>query len=326
MNTPINWGILGTGSIAEKFAYGLSFVPHAKLVAVGSRSSESAQIFGQKFGIPKRFGSYERLARESDVEIVYVATPHSQHADNSLLLLQEGKAVLCEKPFTINSLEAERVITLARRKELFLMEAMWTRFLPSIAKVRKLIDEGAIGDIQMVNAGFGFRAAYDPGHRLFDPSLGGGALLDVGIYSVSLSSMTLGYPKNIISSVHLGETGVDEQGAIVLGYEQGKMAVLTMAIRAELPQEAYIVGTKGRICIHSPWWKSKRITLLVGKREEAYDFSFEGNGLNYEAEEVMKCLREGKRESDIMPLNETLAVMKILDQIRALWGLKYPME
>ena len=206
------------------------------------------------------------------------------------------------------------------------MEAMWTRFLPSIAKVRKLIDEGAIGDIQMVNAGFGFRAAYDPGHRLFDPSLGGGALLDVGIYSVSLSSMTLGYPKNIISSVHLGETGVDEQGAIVLGYEQGKMAVLTMAIRAELPQEAYIVGTKGRICIHSPWWKSKRITLLVGKREEAYDFSFEGNGLNYEADEVMKCLREGKRESDIMPLNETLAVMKILDQIRALWGLKYPME
>jgi predicted dehydrogenase len=164
------------------------------------------------------------------------------------------------------------------------------------------------------------------GQKFGIPKRFGGALLDVGIYSVSLSSMTLGYPKNIISSVHLGETGVDEQGAIVLGYEQGKMAVLTMAIRAELPQEAYIVGTKGRICIHSPWWKSKRITLLVGKREEAYDFSFKGNGLNYEAEEVMKCLREGKRESDIMPLNETLAVMKILDQIRALWGLKYPME
>jgi len=326
MTATIRWGILGTGAIAEKFAHGLSFVPQAELVAVGSRFSESAQAFGRKFNIPKRFGSYERLASDSDVEVVYVATPHTQHAENCLLLLQEGKAVLCEKPFTINASEASNVISLARERKLFLMEGMWTRFLPSMVKVRELIREGAIGDIQMVNAGFGFRAAYDPGHRLFDPALGGGALLDVGIYSISLSSMTLGYPKNVISSVHLGETGVDEQGAIVLGYEKGKLAVLTMAIRAELPQEAYIVGTEGRICIHSPWWRAEKVTLVAGETEDVYDLSFKGNGLNYEAEEVMECLRQEKAESETMPLNETLAIMKICDQIRGLWGLKYPTE
>lgn len=326
MTRPVHWGILGTGKIAEKFAYGLTFVPQAKLMAVGSRSRESARLFGDKFGVPKRFGDYESMARESGVEVVYVATPHSEHADNCLLFLQAGKAVLCEKPFTINATEAEKVISLGRQKGLFLMEAMWTRFLPSMAKVREIIGAGEIGDLQMVNAGFGFRAAYDPGHRLFDPALGGGALLDVGVYSVSLSSMTLGNPKNVISSAHLGESGVDEQGAIVLGYEGGKLAVLTMAIRSELPQEAYIVGTEGRICIHSPWWCSEKITVLTGKKERSYDLVFKGNGMNYEAREVMTCLAEDKLESDIMPLDETLAVMKILDQIRALWGLKYPME
>lgn len=326
MADQIQWGILGTGSIAEKFAVALSFVTQAKLLAVGSRSLESARVFGRKFDVPKRFGSYERLASDPDVEVVYVATPHTLHAENCLLLLKENKAVLCEKPFTINAREAERVISLAKEKRCFLMEAMWSRFLPSFVKVRKLVRDGVIGDLQMVNAGFGFRASYDPGSRLFDPNLGGGALLDVGIYPVSFASMTLGTPKNIVSSVQLGKTGVDEQGAIVLAYDQGRLAVLTMAIRTEIPQDAYIVGTKGRICLFSPWWRAERITLLKGKKEEAIDLSYTGNGLNYEAEEVIKCLRAGKRESEIMPLDETLSVMKTLDQIRAIWGLKYPME
>jgi dihydrodiol dehydrogenase / D-xylose 1-dehydrogenase (NADP) len=261
------------------------------------------------------------------VDVVYVATPHTFHKENSLLSLRAGKAVLCEKPFAINTSEAEEVIKFARDKKLFLMEAMWTRFFPLIKKLRQILTDGVIGELKMITADFGIQRNFDPEHRLFNPELGGGALLDVGIYPVSLASMFLGTPKRITSIANLSETGIDEQSAIILGYDQRQLAVLYTAVIIETPIEMILIGTEGRIRIHSPMYVPTRFTLsLRGKKDEVVEMPLEGNGYNYEAAEVMCCLREGKLESKIMPLDETLSVMKTLDQIRAQWGLRYPME
>lgn len=323
----VRWGILGTGHIARKFARGLAFLPDAELAAVGSRSQVTADTFSDEFNVRRRYTSYEALADDPNVDVVYVATPHSRHQANSRLCLEAGKAVLCEKPFALNAAEAASVIELAREKQLFLMEAMWTRFLPLFGAVRSLLAEGAIGELRMVTADFGFRAEVDPHHRLFDPALGGGALLDVGIYPVSLAFMALGAPARVTSMAHLGHTGVDEQAAVLLGYEQGQLAVLTTAIRTQTPQEATLFGTLGSIKIHSPWWCSPQLTLAInGETKRIIERPIAGNGYNYEAAEVMACLRAGRTESEIMPLDETLAIMEILDEIRAQWGLKYPGE
>jgi predicted dehydrogenase len=205
-----HWGIIGTGKIAKEFATGLAVLPEAELVAVGSRTAESANRFANMFGVPHRHASYEALVNDSNVDVVYVATPHSLHKENSLLCLQAGKAVLCEKPFTINAAEAETVIRLAREKKLFLMEAMWTRFIPLVVKVRQLLADRVIGDVQMLVADLGFLVDFDPLHRLFAPQLGGGALLDLGVYPVSLASMIFGPPSRITGMAQLGKTGVDE--------------------------------------------------------------------------------------------------------------------
>jgi len=325
--TPIRWGILGTGRIARTFAQGLANLPDAALVAVGSRSSEAAAAFGDEFAVPHRHASYEGLAADPEVDAVYVATPHSLHRDNSLLCLEAGKAVLCEKPFAINGGQAEEVVALARKRGRLVMEAMWTRFLPAIVRVRELLAEGAIGEVRLLSADFGFRAPFDPHGRLFDPHLGGGALLDVGVYTVSLASMVFGPPARVTSMAHLGPTGVDEQAAVVLGYERGQLAVLTTAVRTSTPQEATLMGTGGHIRIHSQWWHPTMLTLSVeGREEEVIHLPFEGNGYHYEAAEVMRCLRAGRLESEVMPLDETLGIMRTMDRIRAQWGLRYPME
>ncbi len=322
----INWGILATGKIAAAMAKGLARVPDAHLAAVGSRTKEAADKFGRRFGIPKRYGSYEDLARDPDIDVVYVSTPHNLHYENCLMLIREGKAVLCEKPFTINAAQAAEVISLAKEKKCFVMEAMWTRFLPAIVRVREILTKGHLGEIRMLSAGFGFKAVFDPSHRLFNPSLGGGALLDVGVYPVSLASMVFGQPAQISSQCHLGDTGVDEQSAVLLRYELGQMAVLAAAVRTEIPQDAYIIGTKGRLRIYSPWWQSQKLSLKFGKREKVLKLPFKGNGFSFEAEEVMRCIREGRLESQIMPLDESLSIMETMDTVRAQWGLKYPME
>ncbi len=324
----IRWGILGTGNIAKQFARGLAVLSDADLAAVGSRSQASADAFGDEFDVPRRHPSYAALANDPDVDVVYVATPHNLHRENSLLCLQADKAVLCEKPFAINAGEAEQVIALAREKRLFLMEAMWTRFLPALQQTRQLLAGGAIGDVRMLAADFGFRASFDPQGRLFDPHLGGGALLDVGIYPISLASLVFGAPPSRVSSLaHLGQSSVDEQAAMIFGYDQGQLALLSSATRTNTPQEAVISGTEGQIRIHTPWWQACTLTLSVqGEEDQVLRLPFEGNGYNYEAVEVMDCLRGGKTESDLMPLDETLAIMRTLDQIRAQWGLSYPME
>ena len=327
MEQHIRWGIIGTGNIASQFAQGLESLSDARLVAVGSRTHDSAATFAKRFGATHAYGSYEELAHDANVDAVYIATPHTLHKENSLLCLNADKAVLCEKPFAINAAEANEVIELARERRLFLMEAMWSRFLPLLVRVRQLLAENAIGEVRMLTVDFGFRTDIDPQSRLFDPALGGGALLDVGIYPVSLASMIFGAPKRIATLAHLGETGMDEQAAIVMGYENGKIATLTTAIRTNTPQEALILGSNGSIKLPTPWWHGTTLTLEVdGKEPEQIELPYTGNGYNYEAAEVARCLRIGRLESDVMPLDETLAIIRTTDQIRAAWGLKYPME
>jgi predicted dehydrogenase len=235
--------------------------------------------------------------------------------------------VLCEKPLAINAAEAQEMIAAARRHNLFLMEAMWTRFTPIMQKVRTLLAEKAIGEVRMLSADFGFRVELNPSHRLFSPAYGGGALLDVGTYLVSFSSMVLGRPSRIVSMAHLGETGVDEQAAMIFGHEGGQLAVLSAAIRTDTPTVATIMGTDGQIEIHSAWYKPTTMTLkTAGKEPQRFHYAQAGNGFNYEAAEVMRCLRNGELESPVMPLEESLSIMRTLDEIRAQWGLQYPVE
>lgn len=324
----IRWGILGTGMIAHKFAEGLRVLPDAVLTAIGSRSQAAADRFGDAFDVPHRHATYQDLASDPEVDVIYVSSPHPMHKEDTLLCLEAGKAVLCEKPFTMNSQESEAVIRAARERGLFLMEAMWTRYLPAVVRARQLLAEGVIGEVRMVQADFGFRAEVDPKHRLLNPDLGGGALLDVGIYTVSLASMVFGQqPAEINSQVYLGSTGVDELSGTIFRYPAGQIAVLSSSLQINTPHDAIIIGTKGSIRIHPSFWCTDGMTLtLDGQPEQVMNLPRVGNGYNYEAAEVMACLRAGKRESEVMPLDETLAIMQTLDRIRALWGLKYPTE
>lgn len=323
---PVRWGILGTGNIAHQFATGLQSVPDAELVAVGSRSQEGADKFGDEFQAANRHPSYDALAADPDVDVVYVSTPHPFHRPNALLCLEHGKAVLVEKPFTINVREAQEVVDKAREKSLFLMEAMWSRFFPAMVKVRELLAANAIGEPRLLQADFGFRAGVNPESRLFNPALGGGALLDVGVYPISLAFMIFGTPTDVTGLAHLGETGVDEDAAMLFKYGKGELAVLSTAVRTNTPQNAVLIGTEGQIRIHSPWWKPTAITLAANGKTEELSLPFDGNGMNYEAQEVGNCLRAGKTESQIMPLDETLSIMRAMDTLRAQWSLKYPME
>lgn len=324
---PIRWGILGTGRIAGLFAQGLAAVPDAALVAVGSRTAEGADAFGERFGVPRRHGSYEALANDPGVDVIYVATPHPRHCENTLLCLRAGKAVLCEKPFAINAAEARAMVAEARSRGLFLMEAMWSRFYPAFDRLRELLAAGTIGEVRMLTADLGFRSNFNPQGRLFDLALGGGALLDVGVYPVSLASHILGKPTGILSKAHLGETGVDEQAGIILSYSQGQIALLHTGIRTTTRHEATLMGTEGMIRIGLDWHKPNRLTITrPGYEEETILCPITGNAYNYEAAAVGAYLRAGQTESPIMPLDETIAIMETLDAIRAQWGLRYPNE
>ncbi len=323
----IQWGILGTGNIASQFASGLQSAEGSKLIAVASRSQRRADQFASRFDLPHSYASYAALCADPELDIVYIASPHHLHRDHTLLSLEQGKHVLCEKPLAINAVQAAEMIRLARTRGLFLMEAMWSRFLPALRKVMDLIDQGAIGAVRMLMSDFGFRTQVDLNSRVFDPAMGGGSLLDVGIYPLSLASMLFGRPATIQTIADLGETGIDEQAAVLLGYQDGALAVLASAVRTESPQMAHILGEKGRILIHAPWWFSDTITLIrAGHPDQAYHLPYKGNGYPHEAEAVAESIRAGRTESPIMPLDESLAIMQTMDEIRARWGLRYPME
>ncbi len=328
MADKIRWGIMATGNITHKMVEGLGVLPDAKVIAVGSRSAESANAYADKYNIPHRHATYEALCADPEVDVIYVAPPHSGHKDGTILALNAGKAVLCEKPFAINRAEAETMVALAREKKLFLMEAMWTRFLPTVVRVRQWLKEGRIGAPQMVWADFGFRAEYAEESRLFDPAFGGGGLLDVGIYAVSFAAMVFGAaPNRVAAMAEIGPTGVDDMNGAVLGFPGGGLALVSGAVRAETQQEARIIGTRGKIHLPVPFWCGTRVVLEVeGSEPETFDLPYDGNGYNCEAREVMDCLRAGKLESDVMPLDESLALMGTLDEMRRQWGVKYPME
>ncbi len=322
----INWGIIGPGSIANRFADGLATVPDAKLHAVGSRTQAKADEFADKHGAPKRYASYEALAEDPDVQVVYIATPHPQHKDAALLCLKNGKSVLLEKPFTVNAKEAAEVINFARAKDLFIMEAMWARFFPGMRKVRELIAAGTIGEARMIQADFGFRTDVNPEGRLFDLALAGGGLLDVGVYPISLASMLFGTPTEVSGLAQIGETGVDEMAAVTLKYSGGQLASIVTGVRINTPSEATIFGTDGSIKLHAPFWNVTKLTVNDHGKIEDIETPYENGGFNYEAQEVMDCLRAGKNESAVMPLDETLTIMQTMDTLRSQWGLKYPME
>jgi predicted dehydrogenase len=228
---------------------------------------------------------------------------------------------------TVNAAQAERLIELARDRRLFLMEGMWTRFFPLMERVRSLISSGTIGEPRLLAVDFGFRAPFDPRQRLFNPDLGGGALLDVGIYCVSLSSMIFGPPDRVAGLAHLGETGVDEQSAAILEHGEGRMSTISIATRTATPQEAVISGTEGRIRIHPEWWRPGTLTLArPGRETETVTAPYTGNGFLHEASEVMRCIRSGTLESGVMPLQETLGIARTMDELRRQWGLVYPGE
>ncbi|MBD3386116.1 gfo/Idh/MocA family oxidoreductase [candidate division KSB1 bacterium] len=323
----IRWGILGTGKIANVFANNLKQVALADLSAVGSRDLSRAKSFAKDHSIAKPYGSYEELAKDTKIDVIYISTPHPFHCENTLMCLNHGKAVLCEKPFAINAEQAGQMILTAKKENLFLMEAMWTRFLPAIIKTKKWIDKGKIGTVRFVNVDFGFQASFDEHHRLFNPQLGGGALLDVGVYALAFCSMVFEKkPKEIKSFVKMAKTGVDEQAVIILQYDEDQLATITCSTRVDTPNEAMIMGTKGRIHMPAKFWGAESAVLIKKKQNRVRKAPLGGKGFVYEIEEVNRCLRQNRLQSEYMPLNETLAIMEIMDDIRAQWNLSYPTE
>jgi predicted dehydrogenase len=315
---PLRWGILGTGGIAHAFAEDLRLTDSGVVAAVGSRSQDSADRFGEEFGIEARHPSYEALVADPAVDVIYVATPHPSHRENAILALRAGKPVLVEKPFAMNAEEAAEIVAVAREENLFAMEAMWTRFLPHVAQIREWLAAGALGELVTVTADHGQWFPEDPEFRLFAPELGGGALLDLGIYPVSFASMILGAPNRIAAVIDPAFTGVDAQTSMVFGYESGAQAVLTCTLRAKSPTRAAIVGTEAMIEIEGDFYAPAPVTLLPrGGEPTRIESSHEGRGLRHQADEVARRLAAGELESPLMPLDESVAIMRTMDAVQA---------
>lgn len=327
MSENIRWGILGPGGIAHKFADALKAISDGEIIAIGSRDLQRANTFADTFDVPHRHGSYVELANNPEVDVIYIATPHPFHKACAMLCLEAGKSVLCEKPITVDAEQAEELIACAREHKQFLMEAMWTRFIPVMVKVWEWLADGVIGEPRMLTADFGNRVVLTPENRkgrLFALELAGGAMLDIGVYTVSLASMVFGAPTKITSLAHIGETGVDEQAAVLLRYDAGQIASLSCAITTRTSQDARIFGTKGSIHIPNFPRATSATLEISGKEPVQIEMPFIGNGFEYQILEVMRCLRAGKLESDVMPLDESLAIVKTMDVARAQWGLEYP--
>lgn len=323
----VRWGIVGPGRIAHKFAEALKVADGAVLTAVSSREESRARAFAEQYGASYALGSHDELALCPDVDAVYIATPHPFHAEPARICLEHGKAVLCEKPFTVSARELEPLIALAREKGVFLMEAMWTRFLPIMEVVRGWIDEGRIGEPRIVQAGFGFRGAWNPDGRLLNPALAGGALLDVGVYPISFSHWVFGAaPVDISGEATIGETGVDEQMTAALKFPGGRLGSLTAAVRTETGGEATIYGTSGRIRVSPRFHEATSATLIAEGGQETEERPFRANGFEFQIEEVCRCLRDGLMESPGMTLQDSLEVMRTMDTLRSQWGLRYPFE
>lgn len=320
------WGVVGPGEIAKGFADAMTMVDDGRIVAVASRSLDRAEAFGEKFDIPRRYGDYAALAADPDVDVVYVATPQSCHEDDTVSLLEAGKHVLCEKPFALNAAQAKRMVSVARDRGLFLMEAIWSRYLPAYTSMLEVIASGRIGEPLMVEADFGFRIPVDGTHRLFDLERGGGALLDLGIYPVQLCSLILGPPESAVGAAVIGETGVDEQIAAVLRHPGGRLGVVKAAVRVSMGCTARISGTEGSIDLPAFMHCPDSLTVNTRGASERIDCSYAGNGLRFEIAEVHRCLAEGLTESPLMSLDESVALATTLDSIRTQVGVVFPGE
>ncbi|WP_316776635.1 Gfo/Idh/MocA family protein [Streptomyces sasae] len=326
----VRWGILATGGIAAAFAADLVDLPDAEIVAVASRTAASAEAFAERFGIGRAYGDWESLARDEDIDVVYVATPHSAHRAAAGLCLEAGRNVLCEKAFTVSGREAEELVALAKEHDRFLMEAMWTYCNPLVRRLTALVADGAIGAVRTVQADFGLEGPFPPAHRLRDPVLGGGALLDLGVYPVSFAHLLLGEPDGMSARAVLSEEGVDLQTGALLSWESGALAMVHCSIVGGTGTSASITGSHGRIDIPDGFFHPERFVLHRDGRdpEEFVMDPADGprNTLRHEAREVMRALRAGEKESPLVPLDGTLAVMRTLDTLRGQIGVRYPGE
>ncbi|GHB83406.1 Gfo/Idh/MocA family protein [Persicitalea jodogahamensis] len=320
----IRWGILAPGHIAHKFAQDLARVEGAKLMAVASRDLDRAKEFAEKYDAPYAYGNYAELADCPELDVVYVASPHVGHHAHTLLCLNAGLAVLCEKPFGMNLGQVEEMIQAAQNKKVFLMEAMWSRFMPTTLKTQALIREGVIGKVLGVRADFGFKAIKDPRKRLFNKELGGGALLDIGIYPLFWSYAILGMPKTIKASALFSDTGVDASTGMVLTYDADAFAFLDCTLLARTDCEAIVYGELGCIRVHSRWHNSQALTLeLLDAEPERFDFEREAHGYNYEIESVGHALSAGLTENPDWSHRDSVNLMTLLDKVRQEIGLNY---
>jgi predicted dehydrogenase len=320
----IQWGILGAGKIAAKFASAINFVEGADLYAVASRDLDKAKAFASEHQTPVVYANYASLAADPNVDIIYIATPHAFHCEQALLCLEAKKPVLCEKPMALNEKQVKQMIKAASTNHTFLMEGMWSRFMPAINKVQELISNDVIGKVQYVRADFGFAAPYDVNGRLYNLKLGGGSLLDVGIYPLFLTVLLFGEPASIQSVGRLAATGADEYCNMIFQYPGGETASIFSSITTRTSLTAEIAGRKGRIYMHNPWYRTNAITLEITDGETtAFTFPHEHNGFEYEIRHVMQCLQSGLKESPLLPFEFSLILSRTMDKIRKQVGVAY---
>lgn len=323
MTKKIKWGIIGLGKIANKFAEDLMLSSNAILYGVASRDINKAKDFATTFNAIKYYGSYQELANDSEIDIIYIATPHVYHFENTMMCLRNNKAVLCEKPMGMNASEVECMIAETKARNLFLMEGLWTRFIPATERLIKLLEKKTIGEIQSVRADFGFKGDLNYKSRVYDKKLGGGSLLDVGIYPIYLSLLVLGKPAVIEAEASFMKTKVDGSCAMVFKYEKGTKASLASSIENDTPTEAYILGTKGVLKLHKRFHHSEKITITQNGETEIIEMKYLGNGYLHEIEEVNNCLSKNQTESSKLPLATSLALISVIDRVRTKIGLVY---
>ena len=325
MSTALRWGILATGHIARSFVRDLLDAGFA-VTAVGSRAPAAAAAFAAEFGIPNSHGSYEQLAADPEVDVIYVATPHPHHVSAALLAIDAGKHVLVEKPFTLTRVDAQRIADRAAERGVVAMEAMWTRFLPHMVYLRSLLETRAIGEVRTVMADHTQSLPTDPAHRLQNPDLGGGALLDLGVYPVSFAVDVLGIPSGIMAHASMTPTGVDRQTAMIFSYDDGRQAVLNCALDTAGSNRAVVLGTAGAIELDRVWYVPTVLTRYdrEWKVVERFEADVANRGMQFQAAELEA--RVAGAEPTVLPLSETVAIMGVLDQVRTIIGLRYPGE
>ncbi len=324
MDTDTRWGIVGPGRIAENVVQDFPHVPGATVTAVASRSGDRARDFADRFGIGTAYGSYAELVADPEVDVLYLATPHPQHHALALAAITAGKSLLVEKSFTATVAGAQQVVDAARAAGVFVMEAMWTRFQPAVVRLRELVDDGAIGEVRSVQADLGVAREFDPSDRLFARELGGGALLDLGVYVVSFAQMLLGDPVTVRATGSTFPTGVDAEAALLLGFDDGRSATLTTSLRHPTPGQARVFGTAGWIDV-LPRFHHPATIVLHRSGADAAEITLPATGAGYSHElaEVTEGLRAGRTESAVMPLADTLAVMRVLESAAGQLGVSF---